>query len=394
MTKDDCKPPDPVASARHFQPLLKDRADEIEVARRIPQDIADAFAEAGFYALCVPADYGGLEASPITLIDVVETLAIAEASSAWCVFIGATAGLVSAYLPNAVASSVYGPSSKAWSTTISAGVFAPRGRALIEKDGYRVSGQWQWGSGATNAEWVMGGCITLCNGEPELMANGLPANRLMLVRASEVEFLDNWHVSGLCGTGSADFAIHNQLVPFEHSVNLMTDRPLPRPLYAFPIFGLLSIGVSAVILGLARAAIDELVSFAGKKTPDGTRKTLAGRATVQSDIAEAEALYRSARLFLHDTVAKAWEVAQQQGELTLEHRRDIRLAASHAANSGARAVDVVYRLGGGTSVYKASPLQRYFRDVHTATQHMVVGSTTWEQVGRLFLGVPSDTTML
>jgi alkylation response protein AidB-like acyl-CoA dehydrogenase len=78
-----------VDAARNFIPILKARGDEIESARRLPQDLADDFAEAGFYRLCIPEVYGGLEASPVTMFDVIETLATADASAAWCVFIGA-----------------------------------------------------------------------------------------------------------------------------------------------------------------------------------------------------------------------------------------------------------------------------------------------------------------
>ena len=386
--------PDPsttlVDAARGFLPMLKERADEIESNRKLPDDIAASFAKSRFYALCVPKVYGGLEASPVTMMDVIETLATADASSAWCVFIGATSGLVAGYLPVEAAKEIYGSSS----TVITGGVFAPRGKASVEEGGYRVSGQWQWGSGTQNADWIMGGCAVIREGQMEKMPSGIPVSRMMLVPAKQVEFLDTWHVSGLCGTGSTDFAFRELYVPEEHSVSLLLDKPLDGPLYAFPIFGMLSIGVGAVALGLARAAIDEIVALASEKTPEGSMRNLASRPVVQRDIAEAEALVRSARLFLWDSVARAYDTAEQTGALTVELRRDIRLAASNAATAGARAVDIAYNLGGGTSVYRSSPLQRYFRDVHTATQHMMVGPGTWEQTGRLYLGLETDTAML
>ena len=78
----------------------------------------------------------------------------------------------------------------------------------------------------------------------------------------------------------------------------------------------------------------------------------------------------------------------------VDHRRDIRLATTHATRTAAAAVDLMYHLGGGTSVYKRSPLQRIFRDVHVATQHMMVSDATMELTGRLLLGLDSDTAML
>ncbi len=381
---------DVLDAARGFLPMLRERAEEIEGARRMPQDIADGFAKAGFYGLCVPREYGGLEASPVTFLDVVETLATADGSAAWCVFIGATSGLVAGYLPKSSAQEIFGanPAVKI------AGVFAPRGFAVPEGDAYRVNGEWQWGSGSQNSDWVMGGCAIIKDGSPELMPNGIPVSRMMIVPRSEIAFLDTWHVSGLSGSGSTDFAMRNLVVPADRAVSLVLDKPIDRPLYAFPVFGLLAIGVSAVALGIARAAVDELVDLASKKTPEGRMKPLAKSAHTHRDVAEAEALIRSARAFLWDSVAEAYEVAVETGELTVPLRRDIRLAAANASRAAARAVDIAYNLAGGSSVYRTSPLQRYFRDVHVTTQHMMIGPMVWEQTGRLFVGLDDDVSML
>src|SRR5262249_54376985 len=153
-------------------------------------------------------------------------------------------------------------------------------------------------------------------------------------------------------------------VPKSMSVGLITDKPLARPLYAFPAFGILAAGIASVMLGLARAAIAELIALAGGKTPEGHRKPLATRTKTQEDVAEAEALLRSARAYFHESIAAAWDEAKSGGKLTLDARRDMRLSATHAARASACAVDLMYDLGGGTSVYKTSPLQRIFRDVH------------------------------
>ena len=79
-----------------------------------------------------------------------------------------------------------------------------------------------------------------------------------------------------------------------------------------------------------------------------------------------------------------------EGRISLESKRDIRLATTHATHAAAEAVDRMYHLAGGTSVYRRSPLQRIFRDVHVATQHMMVGPATLELTGRLLLGLETS----
>jgi alkylation response protein AidB-like acyl-CoA dehydrogenase len=305
------------------------------------------------------------------------------------VFIGATSGSLLAMLPPETARAVFsGPE------ILLGGVFAPRGRAVAESGGFRVNGRWQWGSGTQNADWVMGGCQVVRDGEVERMRSGAPRPRSVLVPAGEVEFFDTWHVSGLCGTGSTDFAMNDLFVPEERVAGLGVDRPLERALYAFPQFGLLGMGIAAVALGLARAAIDALVDLAGGKTPQGSSRSLAERPAAQADVSRAEALLRSSRAFYYEAIAAAWERARAEGRIEDAHRRDIRLATTHATRSCADAVDLMYHLAGGTSVFRSSPLQRVFRDVHVATQHMMVSPSTLELTGRLLLGLETDTALL
>ena len=380
---------DTVAEARAMQPALRERADEFEQARRLPRDVSDQFARAGFFRMCVPEAYGGLELPPMQTMQTVEAVAEADGSAAWCVFIGATSGSMLAYLPEDSAREIF-----ATPETLLGGVFAPRGKAVAEDGGFRVNGRWQWGSGTENAQWVGGGCMVIRDGEPELMKNGVPRSRMMLAPAEEIEFLDTWHVSGLSGTGSTDFAMNDLFVPESRAVGLTGGIALERPLYAFPNFGLLAMGIASVSLGLARAAIDELVSIAGGKTPQGSARVLAARPAAQSDVSEAQALWRSSRAFFYEAVEGAWEAAVRDGRIGVEHKRDVRLATTHTTKSCAKAVDLMYTLGGGTSVYRTSPLQRIFRDVHVATQHMMVSHATLELTGRLFLGLETDTALL
>lgn len=348
-------------------------------------------AEAGLFRMCVPQIFGGAEVDAATMVEAIEELAKADGSAGWCAMICATSGLVSAYLPEDTAREVYaqGP------TVVTGGVYAPHGRASVVAGGYRVSGRWPFASGCEHCTWLMGGCVVLDDGKPRLLANGQPDSRMMLFPAADVEIIDTWTVSGLRGTGSHDIAVTDRFVPEGRSVSLITDRPgQPGPLYTFPVFGLLALGIAGVALGIARSAIDELVRLAAAKTPTSNRRRLGERAVIQMQVAEAEALLRAARAFLFDAIGDAWQSAQGAGALSVTQRAVLRLAATHAATSAAKVVDLMYTAGGGTSIYAASALQRQFRDIHVVTQHMMVAQPTYELTGRIFLGVDTDTSML
>lgn len=376
-------------AANGFSDMLRARSDEIERERRLPADIAKAFAAAGFYRLCVPESVGGIEADPMTLTQVIETIARADGSAGWCVMIGATTGLCAAYLAPGDARAVFGAPD-----AIVVGVFAPRGRADDAGDHYIVNGRWQWGSGSPNAVHIMGGAVIHRDGVPVMMASGMTESRMMIAPTGNVRMLDTWHVSGLSGTGSQDFVFENLRVDKSMSVGLVTDKPLDRPLYAFPAFGLLATGVASVMLGLARASIDLLVALAREKTPEGQRRPLAQRSRTQEDVAVAEASLSAARAYLYESIEAAFAAARQNGRIGIEARARLRMSASFAARTAISVVDSMYGLAGGSAVYRSSPFQRIFRDVHVASQHMMVGTPTFELAGRVLLGIEADMSHL
>ncbi len=380
----------PVESARRIASLAYERAAEGERERKLSRDLVEAMIEAGFFRLCVPAAIGGGEADPATLIEVCEELARGDSAAGWCIAVMSTAGMVAGYIPEDSAREIYGDSS-----SVVGGVFAPRGKAVSAEDGFRVTGRWPFSSGVDHCGWVMGGCVVIENGAPRMLDGGRPDVQLALFPKPDVEVIDTWKVSGLRATGSHDIAVEDLAVPTERAASIITQAPRESgPLYAFPVFGLLALTIAGTALGIARAAIEDLIELAAGKTPTGSMRSLAERPVTQTRIAQAEAGVLAARAFLYDAVATAWAAAQAGGEITIEHRAALRLAATHATAASAAAVDIAYELGGGTSIYETSPLQRRFRDVHAATQHMLIGPSTWELTGRLMLGLPADVAQL
>jgi len=358
----------------------RELAAQTEHERRVSPELSDTLARAGLYQLCVPESLGGQEAPPQVLVESVEALAVADAAPAWCVAVCATAGMLTAYLPADAAREVAGGGDN-----VLGGVFAPMGRAVAHDGGFTVSGRWRFASNAENCDWLMGGC----------RVGDAPDVRLVLFPAQDAEVLDTWRVSGLRGTGSHDIAVEELVVPSAHTASLISDRPVQSgPLYSFPPFGLLALSIAAVALGIARGALDDVAELASVKTPTMGTRTLAERPATQAQLAQAEAALRAARVLLYAAVDAAWEAARAGSAIPLALRVDLRLAATHAVTTSAAAVDAAYSLGGGSVIYESSPLQRRFRDVHAATQHMLVGPSTWELAGRALLGLDVDDSQL
>ena len=375
-----------LTNAQRLSKSFAKRSAEFEQARRLPADVSDAMAKAGIYRMFVPQSLGGSETSPLVSSQVFETLAQGDAACGWVAFIAATSGSSLARIETSAAKQMF-----ASPQTMLAGVFAPNGKAVKSGEDYILNGQWQWGSGTQNADWVLAGSMVI---DPEQPADAKPRAHMCLVPKDAIEFLDTWHSTGLRGTGSTDFKLTDHRVPSAHIVGLEVRKMPDTPLFQFPNFTLLALGIGAVSMGIARAALNEFVGLAQQKKRISSSSTIAERSHTQMQIATAEAKLRSARAFYYDSVEQAWERALAGDTVDVDQRRNLRLATTHAVMASAEVVDCAYNLAGGVSVYQSSNLQRHFRDIHVATQHIMVAPSTLETTGRLFLGLPTNTATL
>jgi len=366
------------------------RAADTEQQRRLPADLAAELAQAGLFRMLVPKSLGGAETDVATLFNTLEQLGRADAATGWCVMIGGTTALISAWLPMEHAREIWVDPN-----VITGGVFAPMGRAAVEGGDYLVIGRWAWGSGSANCSWLLGGAVIMDGGEMRRLPSGAPDHRMMVMRRAEVELIDTWDALGMRGTGSGDLAAKDVRVPQSRSVSFITDTPREAgPLYRFAPFGLLALGIAAVASGNALGALDDLKALAVAKKGQGSSRSLAERGVVQADFAVAQADLDAARALVHAEIATAWDRVVAGDALELSVRARLRLAATRLTQVSARVAAKMHELAGGTSVYASHPLNRRFRDAHVATQHVMVAPPTLELAGRVMLGLPADASML
>jgi len=376
-----------VRAARALTPAIRQVRADIERERSLPAPLVKQMAEAGFFSLWLARALGGPELNITDYFRVIGELARADGAVGWCTMVSAGYSRFSGFLEPGVAREIFGDGS-----TIVAGTINPTGKAVPAPGGFRVSGQWGYGSFIQHSSWTVGNCFVQDGDKPRRGADGAPDMRLMLFPTSAVEILDTWRVSGLRGTGSHDFRVSDLFVPEDHTIGGFSAKPTqPGTLYAAPFITVFAMCLASVPLGIARAAIDAFVALAEAKTPTGSAARLREKASAQADVGRAEALLSSARAFMFDEAEKLWETAAAGDVPSLQQRAIARLAAAQAASASAQAVDLLYNAAGGSALYESGLLERCFRDVHATTQHVGTSSANFELSGRVLLGLDPGT---
>ena len=381
-------PGTPILDAvRELAPTIAARADEIEAARRLPPDLVTDLTAAGCFGMLRPRSHGGAGVDLVTSMRVYEDLSRADASVGWTVAIGAGCWLDLVGLPRPTFDAVFAddPDVKV------GGAIRPAGVAAAADGGYRVTGRWGFVSGCQHCDWIYGNCI-----EEGATGNGdVPPLRVALFRADEIEIEDTWSVSGLCGTGSHDVVADDVFVPTDRTFALLSAEPcLADPLVRMPLPSPYALQMASGALGIAQGALDDILALASDKVPLFAGASLATNPLFQNQLGQADAGLRAARSLVYGEAAEAWATALAGDPFTTEQRARIRGSATWACDTAAAVVGMAYRAGGGSSLYRSSPLQRRFRDVHALTQHFLLKLDSLTTVGAVMAGQDVDTTFL
>jgi alkylation response protein AidB-like acyl-CoA dehydrogenase len=373
----DCKLLD---SALRLGPLIAEHRAEGESNRRVSAAVIKAMRDAGLIRLMTPKSLGGLEADPITCARVFEEIARFDSAASWILQAANSGDFYCARLPDEGAKEIYagGPDNM-----IALSVHPPMNAAPVP-GGYRVSGQSHLGSGISDADWVM--VLVKPSGDNGLRGAFLPTRDVVVV--------DTWDSMGMRGTDSNTATIEDAFVPTARTWALRpTFEPgthFKGPLYRYPSLGEGIVVLAPVALGVARLAIDEFKRLALAKTPFMSATPLGERPMAQIALGKAEGVLSAARSFFYATANEAWERTLAGRASTREEKGRLMLAAVHLMQSSVEAVDHVCGAAGTSGIYTRSPLERAFRDVHTARHHGWVSETRYGTYGQIALGLEPD----
>jgi indole-3-acetate monooxygenase len=380
---------DVVERARLVAVVASEHSDESERGRRLAPAVVSAIEASGLTALVAPSNLGGEAAAPSTLVEVVETIARADASTGWCTGIGSGSNFLSALFDETAASEVFTDVTRG-----GAGPFAPGGKAEQTDDGYRVTGRWPYSSNCQQAAVIGAGMLVFRDGRPsELRGDGSPVPRLGLFTADQLQIDETWNTVGLRATGSHDLVGTDIALPKERTCTLFDAMWPDDALFRLRTFDVLGACLSPVPLGIGRAALDvvaaKAVADADLPPAMGPRPHFGDDPLAQLELGRAETRLRAAKALLLEALDTSYDHALAGDTPPRAATAVIGLANCEALAAGAYAVDVAVRLLGSASVREGGPLERLRRDIDTAGAHVMFSPRVMVGLSRELAGIPT-----
>jgi 3-hydroxy-9,10-secoandrosta-1,3,5(10)-triene-9,17-dione monooxygenase len=382
-----------LARAAAMRPILERNAEKTDSLRRLADENVQALKDAGLCRLMVPARFGGYQTSVRTYVDVLAEIGRGCGSTSWVASLLNVCAWLAALFPERAQADIWGANPDTWI----AGSLAPNGHAVAVDGGWRVTGRWPWASGSLHAQWAACG-IHMKNDRGEMVNFGLS---LMPMHQLRIE--DTWFMAGMKGTGSNTIVATDAFVP-EH-------RFLPYP-QAFAgtyrtefidetVYRVALVPVTVLILapsqlGVARAALDHAVAKAPTRGITHTNfATQAESSGFQMQIAEAAMKIDTATMHVQRAADDLDRAAAEGRLMDLTARARVRMDTALAAKYCRDAVELLVAAHGTSSLADANRMQRFWRDVHTASHHAI---TEWqvnlEVYGKALLGVEPNITHL
>ncbi len=361
-------PEEYLGRARALLPALRERTACAEQLRRLPDETFADFQEAGLFRALQPKRYGGYELDPGVFYQAVMEVAAVCGSSAWILGVIGVHNWHLAILPPQAQEDVWGEDTGVQLSTS----LAPTGTVQRVDGGFRLSGRWSFSSGCDFCQWaVLGGIV------PPVEQGQPPDARVFLLPRRNYVIDDNWHVMGLCATGSKDIVVDDAFVPeyrthsyqdafhLKHPGTAINDAPI----YRLPFGLVFANGITAPAIGAALGALDAFREQSLRRINLRDQSRVAEDPFTQYRLAEAAAAIGAARDRVLGNFAEMMRLVRAGEEIPLTVRARCKWDAGKAIDWSVQAVDKLFEASGGRGIFLDNPIQRAWRDVHAMRAH-------------------------
>ena len=378
-----------VRRASELLPLLRGHADWADENRRIHDESIEALADAGIFKMRVPARYGGYECDTRTLLEVAAELGRADGSTAWTASVYWIPTWMTCLFPDEVQDEVFStPDVRV------CGTLSPTAMAAPVDGGVVVNGKWGFVSGAWHSHWQE---IVAIQVNPDGEAMPIMA----LVPMSDLQIVDDWHTSGLRGTGSVTTVAQDVFIPAERVLPLpavlmgqyASKLNAASPIYRTPLLPVASASSVGTVIGLARAAKEAFFERLPNRKITYTHYESQSEAPLTHlQVAEASLKIDQAEFHAQRLTGLVDGKGVTGEQWTLEERARARADMGAVCRLGKESADILASASGGSSIYTHVPIQRIARDISAVNLHALMNpNTNTELYGRVLCGQEPGT---
>jgi indole-3-acetate monooxygenase len=347
--------------------LIRSHALAAEQQGLLTKEQLQLIYDRDWFRVMVPKYLGGSEWTLMEVMQLCEAAAWADGSFGWTLNLGAGANMFSAYLNEEIAKPIFGKKE-----ICIAGSDAFSGTAEKNENGFIINGNWRYATGATHAQFFSINCVITENGEPALNDGNEKIIQPFIVPRESVIITGLWNSYGLIATASHDFKIENISIPGNYSFNFAAPYvQATGNLYKFPFLQLAEALLSVTLCGMS-IHFNELVEESIKlKLSANTIKS--GQLTGQLNKIEAtKSTIETSRGIVYQLVSTAWQELSANEKITPDLLNQISNAARDLGKQSRLASEQLYPFAGMKAIVPESEINRTWRDIHTASQHVLL----------------------
>ncbi len=378
-----------VRRASEAVPVLRRNAAWAEENRRIHDESIEALADAGVFRLRTPARYGGHEADTRTLVDVAAQLGRADGSTSWTASVYWIPTWMTCLFPDAVQDEVF-----ATPDVRVCGTLSPTAMAAPADGGIVVKGKWGFISGAHHAHWQE--VIAILVGP-----DGPPQPVMALVPMSDLHIIDDWHTSGLKGTGSVSTVAQDVFVPAERVLPLgavlqgqgASESNAGTAIYRAPLLPVAAASSVGTVVGMAHGALEAFQDrLPGRKITYTDYTSQAEAPLTHLQVADAAVRIDEVEFHAHRLAGLVDTKSADGSPWSIEERARARADLGAVVRRAKEAIDLLGTASGGSSIYTDVPMQRIVRDIQAVNLHALMHpNTNAELYGRVLCGLEPNT---
>lgn len=374
--------PHPVVTAAiELQPLIREHLVEGEKRARLVDSVVSAVGQAGLFRLFAPHEVGGLEVSPPIALAAIEAVSAADPAVGWCIGNSQPMCHAASWLAEDEREKIFAEPHRNFGFSA-----APTGRAVPERGGYRVSGQWPVVTGCEDAMWCALAGVVM-DGDTPRQVNDMPDGRLFLIPTMDIAISPTWQeAAAMRGTGSNAVSVHEVFVPESLAHTPAKPQRIDRPLYRLPLPLLFAPAGVAVALGALETALLCATTDLGAKVSSFSGQTVRDQTSIQELVAQSSAALRAARAGLHAAANTVWDVARNGEEVPLKLRAELYASAFYVLDITRETVSRLYARGTRAAFIQGNPIERALRNLHAIAFGYESSRGMQHSAGRVLLG--------